>query len=79
MQEIPPLGMPVLTSRSDDELFDQRIRAVVVSHAHASETMTMGKMVDTDLRVVDIQDLRTTNASVFPVTIAEHPQAMLHT
>ena len=78
LQEVPPPGMSELTSQSDDEQFDQRIRAVGVCHAHASGTMAMGKVVDTDLKVIGIEGLRVADASVFPVALAGHPQATLY-
>ena len=78
LHEVPPPGMPELTSQSEDELVDQRIRAVGVCHAHASGTMAMGKVVDTDLKVIGIDGLRVADASVIPVPIAGHPQATLY-
>lgn len=78
LQEVPPPGLPEITSESDDGLIDQRIRAVGVCHAHASGTVAMGKAVDTDLKVMGVDGLRVADASVLPVPVARHPQATLY-
>ncbi|KAK4695119.1 hypothetical protein P7C71_g2572, partial [Lecanoromycetidae sp. Uapishka_2] len=76
--EVPPPGMPELTSHSSDDVIDERIRAAGVPHAHASGTAAMGKVVDPELRVYGIEGLRVADASVLPVPIGGHPQATLY-
>ena len=76
--EVVPPGMAELTSQSKDEEIDERIRAAGMSHAHASGTAAMGKVVDTDFKVYGVDGLRVVDASVFPVPIAAHPQATLY-
>lgn len=76
--EVPPPGFPVLTPKSTDEEIDARIRGVGVAHAHAMGSVAMGKVVDTELRVKNVQGLRVVDASVFPVAIGGHPQATLY-
>ncbi|KAL4797083.1 hypothetical protein BDV19DRAFT_377803 [Aspergillus venezuelensis] len=56
--EVPPLGMSSLTSQSSDEDFDARIRATGSAHHHPSGTVAIGKVVDADLRVFGVRNLR---------------------
>jgi choline dehydrogenase-like flavoprotein len=76
--EVPPPGMPVLTSSSSDEDIDARIRATGTAHFHSAGSAAMGKVVDTDLRVYGVRGLRVADASVLPVPISGHPQATLY-
>ncbi|KAL4916579.1 hypothetical protein BDW62DRAFT_103505 [Aspergillus aurantiobrunneus] len=76
--EIPPPGMPALTSHSTDAEFDARIRATGMAHHHPAGTAAMGRVVDTELRVYGVQNLRVVDASVLPVSIGGHPQATLY-
>ena len=76
--EVTPPGMGDLTLHSKDEEIDKRIRSAGVSHAHASGTAAMGKVVDTNLRVYGVNGLRGADSSVFPVAIGGHPQATLY-
>ncbi|KAJ5807085.1 hypothetical protein N7474_010677 [Penicillium riverlandense] len=62
--EVPPLGMHKLTPESPDSLFEARIRATGLAHAHPAGTATMGKVVDPDLRVYGVDNLRVVDASV---------------
>lgn len=76
--EVTPPGMPELNLQSGDKEIDERIRAAGVSHAHASGTAAMGKVVGPDLKVYGVEGLRIADASVFPVAIGGHPQATLY-
>ncbi|PLB52592.1 putative glucose dehydrogenase [Aspergillus steynii IBT 23096] len=76
--EVPPPGMPALSPRSSDAELEARIRAAGVAHYHPSGTTAMGKVVDPDLRVYGVGDLRIVDASIFPVSIGGHPQATLY-
>ncbi|KAL4768171.1 hypothetical protein BDW60DRAFT_132440 [Aspergillus nidulans var. acristatus] len=76
--EVPPPGMPALTSQSSDEEFDARIRATGMAHHHPAGTAAMGKVVDTELRVIGVRNLRVVDASILPVSIGGHPQATLY-
>lgn len=49
-----------------------------VSHAHAAGTASMGKVVDSHLRVYGVTGLRIADASVLPVAIGGHPQVTLY-
>lgn len=76
--EVPPPGMPELTSQSEANVIDECIRAAGVSYAHASGTAAMGKVADSELRVYGVKGLRVVDASVIPVPIGGHPQATLY-
>lgn len=45
---------------------------------HAAGTASMGKVVDNDLKVLGIRGLRIVDASVIPVPIAAHYQALIY-
>ncbi|KAL2815099.1 hypothetical protein BJX63DRAFT_169417 [Aspergillus granulosus] len=76
--EITPPGIPALSASSTDEEFEARIRATGLAHHHPSGTAAMGKVVDTDLRVNGVRNLRVVDASVLPISIGGHPQATLY-
>jgi choline dehydrogenase-like flavoprotein len=76
--EIPPQGYPVLTAGSSDEEIDHRVRRVGASFFHPGGSAAMGKVVDTDLKVLGVRGLRIVDASIFPVPIAAHYQATVY-
>lgn len=76
--EVPPPGMSALSSTSSDEEIEARIRATGMAHHHSAGTAAMGKVVDGDLRVRGVQNLRVVDASVLPLSIGGHPQATLY-
>ncbi|KAI1776579.1 putative GMC oxidoreductase [Hypoxylon cercidicola] len=68
----------VLSTNSSDEYIDARIRAGLGTSYHPMGTVTMGKVVDTALRVKGVNNLRVVDASVFPVAITGHLQAAVY-
>ena len=72
--ETTPDGYPPLTTGSSDEDIDARVRRCACTWWHPAGTVSMGKVVDTQLRVKGIRGLRVVDASVFPVPIAAHYQ-----
>ncbi|KAJ0416723.1 putative glucose dehydrogenase [Aspergillus carlsbadensis] len=76
--ELPPPGMAALSVASSDAEFEDRIRATGLAHHHSSGTAAMGTVVDTDLRVRGVKNLRVVDASVLPISIGGHPQATLY-
>ena len=73
-----PEGFPPLTTHSTDTEIDARVRRCACSWWHAAGTASMGKVVDTKLRVKGVDRLRVVDASVFPVPIAVHIQAAVY-
>ncbi|KAJ3579965.1 hypothetical protein NPX13_g600 [Xylaria arbuscula] len=63
---------------STDDYIDSRIRAGMGSCNHYMGSLSMGKVVDTDLRVTGVDNLRVVDASVFPVIITGHLQAAVY-
>ncbi|KAJ4394059.1 hypothetical protein N0V93_003276 [Gnomoniopsis smithogilvyi] len=59
---------------STDAFLDTRASAAVGTVWHPHGTCAMGKVVDTDLRVKGVENLRVADASVFPVPITAHLQ-----
>lgn len=70
LAETPPPGYPALNTTSTDVEIDARVRRVAVSFFHAAGSASMGKVVDTKLKVKGVNGLRVCDASVLPVGIA---------
>ncbi|KAI1097857.1 GMC oxidoreductase [Jackrogersella minutella] len=73
----PGFEKPLAVDSSDDYL-DSRIMAQGMSTFHGSSTCSMGTVVDADLRVKGVQNLRVVDASVFPISIGAHIQAAVY-
>ncbi|OTB08085.1 putative GMC oxidoreductase [Hypoxylon sp. CI-4A] len=71
-------GMTPLTPDSSDKDIEDRIRAVGVAHFHAAGSCPMGAVVDGDLKVKGVENLRICDASVFPAPVGGHPMATLY-
>jgi choline dehydrogenase-like flavoprotein len=76
--EVVPEGFQPLTAASSDEEIDSRVKSFGGSFFHPSGAVSMGKVVDSDLRVYGIKDLRVVDASVLPVSIAGHYQVPIY-
>ncbi|KIN05101.1 GMC oxidoreductase [Oidiodendron maius Zn] len=76
--EVPPDGYPALTPESTDEELDARVARVGNTFYHVAGTASMGKVVDVQLKVYGIERLRVVDASVIPVPISAHYQAIVY-
>jgi choline dehydrogenase-like flavoprotein len=76
--EVPPEGFPSLTAGSTDEEIDARVRRAGNTFYHPAGSASMGKVVDSQLRVYGVKGLRVVDASVMPVPIAAHYQACVY-
>ncbi|KAI0380856.1 putative GMC oxidoreductase [Hypomontagnella monticulosa] len=64
----------VLSINSTDSYIDARLRAGIGSSYHPMGTLAMGKVVDADLKVKGVSNLRVVDTSVFPVPLTGHLQ-----
>ncbi|WYZ40069.1 hypothetical protein EsH8_IV_000410 [Colletotrichum jinshuiense] len=76
--EAAPAGLKPFTLESTDEEIEERIRATAIGTYHPMGTCAMGKVVDGDLRVKGVSNLRVVDASVFPTIITAHIQAAVY-
>ncbi|OTB07473.1 putative GMC oxidoreductase [Hypoxylon sp. CI-4A] len=63
---------------SSDAYLDSRVKAHGVSTFHGCGTCSMGKVVDTELRVKGVENLRIIDASVIPIAVGAHIQATVY-
>lgn len=78
VEEVPRPGLAPLSSTSSDEEIDKVIKAGGATFYHPARSAAMGKVVDTQLRVVGVEGLRVVDASVLPLSLAGHYQAILY-
>ncbi|GFP59598.1 4-pyridoxate dehydrogenase [Trichoderma asperellum] len=76
--EVSPAGYPTLNASSTDAEIDARVKRVGNTFYHAGGSASMGKVVDTQLRVYGVDRLRVVDASVIPLPIAAHYQAAVY-
>ena len=76
--EVPPPGMQPIEADSADGGIDARIRAAGIAHFHPTGGAAMGRVVDTNLKVIGVRGLRIADSSVLPVPLGGHPQATLY-
>lgn len=63
-------------SRSDEDLL-RFMRAYGIGWYHPSSTCAMGKVVDSDLRVMGVEGLRVADASIMPRIVRGNPNASI--
>lgn len=73
-EENPPPGFDALRINSSDEDIDARVRSQGRTLFHAGGSASMGKVVDTNLKVKGVAGLRVVDASVIPIPIGAHYQ-----
>jgi len=71
--KLEPLG-----PNSTDEQIEARIRQTGSQHHHSGGTAAMGKVVDTQGKVLGVEGLRVVDASIVPIPLGGHPQATLY-
>ena len=73
--ETPPGGFEPMTLDSKDEYLDSRIAHGAFSTYHPMGSCSVGKVVDTDLRVIGVDGLRVVDASIIPIPFGAHLQS----
>ena len=76
--EVPAPGLPPLTIDSSDGEIEARIRASGIPHAHAMGTCALGSVLDAEMRVHGVDNLRVCDASALPSPVGGHPMATLY-
>ncbi|KAI0156808.1 GMC oxidoreductase [Xylariaceae sp. FL1272] len=76
--ETPLPGLKPLRPDTTDEALDERVKKQGISTFHGSSACSMGTVVDADLRVKGVHNLRIVDASVFPISIGAHIQAAVY-
>ncbi|RAK90254.1 alcohol oxidase [Aspergillus costaricaensis CBS 115574] len=76
--EVPRPGNEPIRLDSTDEEIDRNIRNGAITFFHPGGSASMGKVVDTQLRVKGVKGLRVADASVVPVPLVAHYQAILY-
>jgi choline dehydrogenase-like flavoprotein len=77
-EEVPRPGNTPTHLHLTDEEIDENVRRAGVTFMHPGGTAAMGKVVDTQLRVKGVRGLRVADASILPVPIVAHYQAVLY-
>ena len=72
-----PEFAPIRPDSSDEEI-DERIRCSGNTFYHPAGSAAMGKVIDSKLQVYGVEGLRVADASILPVTVASHYQAVLY-
>ncbi|KAK8075239.1 hypothetical protein PG997_009902 [Apiospora hydei] len=71
-------GLVPLSADTSPEALEDRIRRTGLAHAHPGGTAAMGKVVDTEGKVLGVRGLRVADASIVPIPLGGHPQATLY-
>ncbi|KAF8852577.1 glucose dehydrogenase [Acephala macrosclerotiorum] len=76
--ETTPEGFEAVGGETGDEEIDRRVAKDGDTLYHAGGSAAMGKVVDPDLKVYDVEGLRVADASILPVPLASHYQACVY-
>lgn len=74
----PPAGLTAFTLNSTNEQIEARVRATAISSYHPIGTCSMGKVVDSSLRVTGVGHSRIVDASIIPTPITAQIQFVVY-
>ncbi|KAK8061559.1 hypothetical protein PG994_007925 [Apiospora phragmitis] len=71
-------GLVPLIADASAEVLEDRIQCTGLAHVHPGGTAAMGKVVDSEGKVLGVRGLRVADASIVPIPLGGHPQATLY-
>lgn len=77
-QVLLPLGWRPINGKSKDEDIDRYIARAANTFHHGGGTAAMGKVVDNQLRVIGVQNLRVIDTGILPRPMSAHYQACVY-
>lgn len=76
--QLAPTGMQPMSLETGDQDLDARVRKSAITIHHGMGSASMGKVVDSQLKVKGVEGLRVCDASVFPAPVAATPQSTVY-